>query len=209
MNIKYRRLKGTRDILLHEAERWRWMRAGLEKALRERFVGFLRPMLVLSVACLLLLAEPDFGAAIVLLATALVMLFVAGAPTARSAWPSLLKSAPVAAPAITIAVRTANALQRRDTLRFFAIMPPVPSTRRTDRRLGALDEFTAGLTHDPKGVARCQLQRDAVEYPGSAFKGVEMDPQVINLEYVCVSLHDRPTPCSAGREYRAGHLPAN
>jgi cell division protein FtsW len=50
-----------------------------EKALRERFVGFLRPMLVLSVACLLLLAEPDFGAAIVLLATALVMLFVAGA----------------------------------------------------------------------------------------------------------------------------------
>ena len=33
----------------------------------------------LSVACLLLLAEPDFGGAIVLLATALVMLFVAGA----------------------------------------------------------------------------------------------------------------------------------
>jgi cell division protein FtsW len=50
-----------------------------EKALCERFVGFLRPMLVLSVACVLLLAEPDFGAAIVLLATALVMLFVAGA----------------------------------------------------------------------------------------------------------------------------------
>jgi cell division protein FtsW len=36
-------------------------------------------MLVLSVACVLLLAEPDFGAAIVLLATALTMLFVAGA----------------------------------------------------------------------------------------------------------------------------------
>ena len=50
-----------------------------QKALRERFVGFLRPMLVLSVACGLLLAEPDFGAAMVLLATALVMLFVAGA----------------------------------------------------------------------------------------------------------------------------------
>jgi cell division protein FtsW len=49
------------------------------KALRERFSGFLRPMLVLSVACGLLLAEPDFGAAIVLLATALAMLFVAGA----------------------------------------------------------------------------------------------------------------------------------
>ena len=50
-----------------------------QKALRERFVGFLRPMLVLSLCSALLLAEPDFGAAIVLLATALVILFVAGA----------------------------------------------------------------------------------------------------------------------------------
>ncbi len=49
------------------------------KALREEFVGFLRPMLVLSLGCVLLLREPDFGAAVVLLATALVMLFVAGA----------------------------------------------------------------------------------------------------------------------------------
>ncbi len=49
------------------------------KALRERFMGFAQPMLVLTVACLLLLEQPDFGAAIVLLATALVMLFVAGA----------------------------------------------------------------------------------------------------------------------------------
>ncbi len=49
------------------------------KSLRQQFAGFLRPMLVLSLACGLLLAEPDFGAAIVLLATALAMLFVAGA----------------------------------------------------------------------------------------------------------------------------------
>ncbi len=49
------------------------------KTLREQFWGFLRPMLVLSLACILLLAEPDFGAAIVLLTTALAMLFVAGA----------------------------------------------------------------------------------------------------------------------------------
>ena len=49
------------------------------KAVREEFVGFLRPMLVLTLACLLLLKEPDFGAAIVLLATALTMLFVSGA----------------------------------------------------------------------------------------------------------------------------------
>ena len=49
------------------------------KAVREEFVGFLRPMLVLTLACVLLLKEPDFGAAIVLLATALTMLFVSGA----------------------------------------------------------------------------------------------------------------------------------
>ena len=49
------------------------------KRLREQFTGFLYPMLVLSLACGLLLTEPDFGAAIVLLTTALAMLFVAGA----------------------------------------------------------------------------------------------------------------------------------
>jgi cell division protein FtsW len=49
------------------------------KTLRERFAGFFRPMLVLSLASGLLLAEPDFGAAIVLLATFLAMVFVAGA----------------------------------------------------------------------------------------------------------------------------------
>ncbi len=49
------------------------------KSLREQFVGFLRPMLVLMLACIALLAEPDFGAAVVLLATTLTMLFVAGA----------------------------------------------------------------------------------------------------------------------------------
>ena len=49
------------------------------KGVREGLAGFLKPMLVLSVACLALLAEPDFGAAVVLVATALAMLFVAGA----------------------------------------------------------------------------------------------------------------------------------
>jgi cell division protein FtsW len=36
-------------------------------------------MIVLSLACVLLLMEPDFGATVVLLATAMVMMFVAGA----------------------------------------------------------------------------------------------------------------------------------
>jgi len=49
------------------------------KELRENFGGFLKPMLLMSLACVALLAEPDFGAAIVLLSTALAMLFVAGA----------------------------------------------------------------------------------------------------------------------------------
>lgn len=49
------------------------------KSLRDSFAGFFRPMLLLVGASVLLLAEPDFGAAIVLLATALAMLFVAGA----------------------------------------------------------------------------------------------------------------------------------
>jgi len=49
------------------------------KELRENFGGFLKPMLLMSLACVALLAEPDFGAAIVLLATALTMLFVSGA----------------------------------------------------------------------------------------------------------------------------------
>ena len=49
------------------------------KEVRETFTGFLWPMLVFTLACALLLKEPDFGAAIVLMAVALTMLFVAGA----------------------------------------------------------------------------------------------------------------------------------
>jgi len=49
------------------------------KDVRETFTAFLKPMLLLSLACAALLAEPDFGAAVVLMATALTMLFVAGA----------------------------------------------------------------------------------------------------------------------------------
>jgi len=49
------------------------------KCLREQFTGFLRPMLVLTLACAMLLAEPDFGAAVVLLAIPMAMLLVAGA----------------------------------------------------------------------------------------------------------------------------------
>ena len=49
------------------------------KSLRERFSGFVKPMIVLFAACCLLLAEPDLGAAIVLVAICFAMMFVAGA----------------------------------------------------------------------------------------------------------------------------------
>ena len=49
------------------------------RQLREGFVGFLRPMVVLGIASLLLLLETDFGATAVLLVTILSMLLVAGA----------------------------------------------------------------------------------------------------------------------------------
>ncbi len=47
--------------------------------LSSRFTGSLKPMLVVALAALLLLAEPDFGAAMVLIATSMVMLFFGGA----------------------------------------------------------------------------------------------------------------------------------
>ena len=70
------------------------------KTLRERFMGFFWPMLVLTLACGLLLAQPDFGAAVVLVATALVMLFVAGARIRDFAIFLLLAVAAMAALAI-------------------------------------------------------------------------------------------------------------
>ncbi len=42
------------------------------------FGGFIRPLLLICVACALLLLEPDFGAAVVIATTATLMLFVAG-----------------------------------------------------------------------------------------------------------------------------------
>ncbi|MGA9852168.1 MAG: putative lipid II flippase FtsW [Gammaproteobacteria bacterium] len=46
--------------------------------LTSRFTGSLKPMLLLALAALLLLAEPDFGAAMVLVATVMAVLFFGG-----------------------------------------------------------------------------------------------------------------------------------
>lgn len=47
-------------------------------ALERRYSAILGPVLILALACVLLLAQPDFGAAAVLMSTALVMLFLGG-----------------------------------------------------------------------------------------------------------------------------------
>ncbi len=48
-------------------------------ALRQSFVAFLRPLAVIAVACVLLIAQPDFGSAVVLATISLAVLFLAGA----------------------------------------------------------------------------------------------------------------------------------
>lgn len=47
-------------------------------ALKTSTMAMIRPMMVLAIMVVLLLLEPDFGAAVVLLATALTMIFLAG-----------------------------------------------------------------------------------------------------------------------------------
>lgn len=50
-----------------------------EKEVRQRLSGFLKPMIVMSGIVVLLLAEPDFGAVVVIMGTVLGMMFLAGA----------------------------------------------------------------------------------------------------------------------------------
>ncbi|MBN2689377.1 MAG: putative lipid II flippase FtsW [Gammaproteobacteria bacterium] len=50
-----------------------------EVEVRSRFSGFLKPLLVLGIIGILLLSEPDFGATAVIVATAMGMIFMAGA----------------------------------------------------------------------------------------------------------------------------------
>ena len=64
--------------------------------LRGSFLGFMTPVGVLALAAALLLAEPDFGAATVLLATGVIVLFIAGARLHHLAVPVVLGSAALA-----------------------------------------------------------------------------------------------------------------
>ena len=50
------------------------------QSVRSELKGFINPLLLTSIISLLLLAEPDYGATVVLFATTLAMLFLAGVP---------------------------------------------------------------------------------------------------------------------------------
>lgn len=51
-----------------------------QEDIRQRVSGFIRPMILLSLVGALLILEPDFGATVVIMATAMAMLFLAGVP---------------------------------------------------------------------------------------------------------------------------------
>lgn len=50
---------------------------------REKFIGFINPIIILTVISALLLLEPDYGACVVIFSTALGMLFMGGVPLSR------------------------------------------------------------------------------------------------------------------------------
>jgi cell division protein FtsW len=78
------------------------------------FVGFLRPVGVLGLAAVLLLAEPDFGAATVLMATGLAMLFLAGARIRHLLVPLVIGVAAMALLAVTSSYRMRRLTAFRD-----------------------------------------------------------------------------------------------
>ena len=73
--------------------------------LRASFKGFMRPVAVLGGAAVLLLLEPDFGAATVLLATGVAVLFLAGARITHLLVPIVLGVAAMGTLAVTSAYR--------------------------------------------------------------------------------------------------------
>jgi cell division protein FtsW len=69
------------------------------------FKGFMKPVAVLGAAAVLLLAEPDFGAATVLMATGLAVLFLAGVRLHHLLVPVLVAVAGMAVLAVTSSYR--------------------------------------------------------------------------------------------------------
>jgi cell division protein FtsW len=82
--------------------------------LRDDFKGFIRPVLVLGGAAVLLLLEPDFGAATVLLATGVAVLFLAGARITHLLVPIVVGVAGLAVLAVTSPYRLRRLVAFRD-----------------------------------------------------------------------------------------------
>ncbi len=78
---------------------------------KQRFKGFLKPMVLLGVIAVLLLLEPDFGAFAVITATFLALLFIADVPL----WPFSLLFASVAVAMGALAITSPYRLQRLTT----------------------------------------------------------------------------------------------
>lgn len=72
------------------------------------FMGFLKPMIILGILGVLLLGEPDFGAATVISLTMLVLLFISGVRL----WPFLALFALVLIIMVTLAITSPYRLQR-------------------------------------------------------------------------------------------------
>ena len=82
--------------------------------LRADFKGFMRPVVVLGGAAVLLLLEPDFGAATVLLATGVAVLFLAGARITHLLVPIVVGVAGLAVLAVTSPYRLRRLVAFRD-----------------------------------------------------------------------------------------------
>jgi cell division protein FtsW len=82
--------------------------------LRSDFKGFMRPVAVLGGAAMLLLLEPDFGAATVLLATGIAVLFLAGARITHLLVPIVVGVAGLAVLAVTSPYRLRRLVAFRD-----------------------------------------------------------------------------------------------
>jgi cell division protein FtsW len=82
--------------------------------LRSDFKGFMRPVVVLGGAAVLLLLEPDFGAATVLLATGIAVLFLAGARITHLLVPIVVGVAGLAVLAVTSPYRLRRLVAFRD-----------------------------------------------------------------------------------------------
>lgn len=79
-----------------------------QEAVKQKISGFIRPMLLLSLVGALLILEPDFGACVVIMTTALAMLFLAGVPL----WQFILLLLVVAGILGAVAISAPYRLQR-------------------------------------------------------------------------------------------------